>query len=413
MQKEERFITNRDIVIVGLQPWDIEIGSNCKNIALELAKHNRVLYVNPPLDRSTRLKHKSNPRIIKRLELVKRRENLVKVNDNMWNLYPPSLIQSINWLPSTQLFRVMNKRNNRLFAKDIKQAITQLGFKDFILFNDSDMFRSYHLPEMLNPALSIYYSRDNLMVHKYWFKHGHILEPELVKKSTLVVANSLHLANEAGKHNPSSYYVGQGCDFSLFNPDRSFTMPEDMKTIRRPIIGYIGAVLSHRLDMELLVELCRRKPEWSFVFVGKPDAEFAGSSLNQAENVHFLGLKEEKQLPDYLAFFDVAMNPQAINEYTIGNYPRKIDEYLALGKPVVATLTETMRTFEGFTYLGKSVDDYIRLIEKALSENSPELEKERIAFARTHTWENSAQAIYQAMARHGVPFSEQRFEKAS
>ena len=34
---------NKDIIIVGIQPWDIEIGSNCKNIALEFAKDNRTL----------------------------------------------------------------------------------------------------------------------------------------------------------------------------------------------------------------------------------------------------------------------------------------------------------------------------------------------------------------------------------
>jgi hypothetical protein len=31
-------IKNRDIVVIGIQPWDIEIGSNCKNIALEFSK---------------------------------------------------------------------------------------------------------------------------------------------------------------------------------------------------------------------------------------------------------------------------------------------------------------------------------------------------------------------------------------
>ena len=35
-------ITNRDIIIVGQQPWDVEIGSNCKDIAIEFSKYNRV-----------------------------------------------------------------------------------------------------------------------------------------------------------------------------------------------------------------------------------------------------------------------------------------------------------------------------------------------------------------------------------
>ena len=56
-------VTNRDIVIVGQQPWDVEIGSNCKDIAIELSKHNRVLYVNSPLDRITLLRKKNDEKI--------------------------------------------------------------------------------------------------------------------------------------------------------------------------------------------------------------------------------------------------------------------------------------------------------------------------------------------------------------
>lgn len=58
-------IINRDIIVVGQQPWDVEIGSNCKNIAIEFAKHNRVLYVNSPLDRITKWrKNKRNGRCV-------------------------------------------------------------------------------------------------------------------------------------------------------------------------------------------------------------------------------------------------------------------------------------------------------------------------------------------------------------
>ena len=56
-------IKGRDIIVMGIQPWDIEIGSNCKNIALEFAKNNRVLYVNPPMVRSTMNRDKNRENI--------------------------------------------------------------------------------------------------------------------------------------------------------------------------------------------------------------------------------------------------------------------------------------------------------------------------------------------------------------
>ena len=100
---------NRDIVVVGIQAWDIEIGSNCKNIASEFAKHNRVLYVNPPLDRATLKRETDSEKVQKRIRIKKGEEqDLVKVLDNLWNLYPKSMTESINWIPSHSLFKVLN-----------------------------------------------------------------------------------------------------------------------------------------------------------------------------------------------------------------------------------------------------------------------------------------------------------------
>jgi hypothetical protein len=68
---KEKTIKNRDIIVVGQQPWDVEIGSNCKNIALEFSKQNRVLYVNSPLDRITSIRDKKDPKTQKRLNVIK------------------------------------------------------------------------------------------------------------------------------------------------------------------------------------------------------------------------------------------------------------------------------------------------------------------------------------------------------
>jgi glycosyltransferase involved in cell wall biosynthesis len=164
-----------------------------------------------------------------------------------------------------------------------------------------------------------------------------------------------------------------------------------------PIIGYIGVLYELRLDLQLLERLATERPEWNFLLIGPEDEAFRSSKLHKLPNVHFPGRKEAKELPQYLARFDVAINPQKVNEVTIGNYPRKIDEYLAMGKPTVATSTEAMSIFAEHVYLAKGADDYTALIEKALLENTPGREDARIAFARSHTWENSVAEIYKAM----------------
>jgi glycosyltransferase involved in cell wall biosynthesis len=393
-------IRGKDIVIVGLQPWDIEIGSNCKDVAIEFSKSNRVLYVNPPLDLNTSLLHRSRPAVRKRLAVRGSGDNLVEVAPNIWNLYPRRSILSINWIPSHSIFDFFNKRNNRKFAADIREAMTKIGFRDFILFNDCDMLRSLYLKELLKPAISLYYYRDHLMAIPYWYRHGHVFEPRLIKKSTLVCVNSEYLLSIAKRYNPNTFNTGSGCDLTLFDGERVFDLPHDMTGIPGPIIGYIGAIISYRLDLKLLVELCRSRKEWSFVFVGKPDHDFEESELMQLPNCYFVGLKTEDELPTYLYHFDVAMNPQKINEMTVGNYPRKIDEYLSMGKATVATDTIFMReVFSEYVYLGKTEADYEELILRALREDNAELKKKRIRFAQTHSWENHVESIYQAIEK--------------
>jgi glycosyltransferase involved in cell wall biosynthesis len=99
--------------------------------------------------------------------------------------------------------------------------------------------------------------------------------------------------------------------------------------------------------------------------------------------------------------FDVCINPQFNNTITRGNYPLKIDEYLAMGKPVVATRTVAMKIFEDHTYLADQPGEYTGLIKKALATDSQEKANERIRFAQSHSWENSVDELYKAIESTG------------
>jgi glycosyltransferase involved in cell wall biosynthesis len=391
-------IQNRDIVIIGIQAWDLEIGSNCKNIALEFARFNRVLYVNPPLDRFTRFKEKTTAKIQKRIRIQQGKDqDLIQVKDNLWNLYPKGLLESINWIHSPSVYDLLNKRNNRIFAKAIRSALTRLEFSNYILFNDSSMFLGFYLKELLKPEIYLYYTRDNLIAVDYWKRQGVRLEAQLMNKADLVVANSTYLASQARKNNVNSYYVGQGCDVSLFDSTLVTFVPEDIQNITKPIIGYIGVLSSLRLDIKVLEYIAESRSGWSVVLIGPEDDAFKTTRLHELKNVYFLGNKPSTGLPSYLNQFDVAINPQVLNPVTIGNYPRKIDEYLAMGKPTVATKTEAMVVFAENTYLAENKEEYVALIEKALQEDNEKIRQKRIKFAREHTWENNVREIYKVI----------------
>lgn len=396
-------LSGRDIVVVGQQPWDTQLGSNCKDIALEFSRHNRVLYVNSPLDRNTLLRQRRTAAVQSRLRVIRgETDGIELISNNLWVVNPSEILESINWLPASGIYSLLNKLNNRRFARSIQKAIAQLNFANVILFNDNDIFRSFYLKELLSPDVSIYYSRDFILAGGYWKKHGEQLEPQLIAKSDVCVANSSYLANYCKLYNPCAYDVGQGCDLSLAQQAQDAPCPADLQRLAGPVIGYVGALVSSRLDLEVLRYLSEQRPDWSIVLIGPEDKEFTSSALHGLPNVHFLGMKAPGELPAYVRHFDVCLNPQRLNLLTIGNYPRKVDEYLALGKPVVATRTEAMASFAAHVYLADNKEDYVRLIALALTQTGPSWQQQRRDFAATHTWENSVARIYQAVAEFYV-----------
>lgn len=390
----------RDIVMVSLHPWYYELTGNSINMAHHFARNNRVLYVNRPINRKTYGAQEKSAGFHKHCEIIRNKgEQIHRINDNLWEFYPASLSESIKWLPSTKTFKAINYIANRRLAKDIGKAIKKLGFSDIILFNDNEIFNGYNLKELLAPSLYVYYCRDYLRGFEYWKKHCDVLEPELIRKADLTVANSLYLRDYCAGYNQQSYYIGQGCNLELFDAGRKYAQPGELKNISPPLIGYAGNLTAERLDIEIIEGIAAADPSWNVVLLGPEDEAFKKSRLHEMKNVHFLGRKPIDQLPAYIAHFDVCINPQQINPITVGNYPLKVDEYLAMGKPVVATATKTMELFREHTYLAPAAKDYPPLIRKALTEDSAEKSRARIAFAHTHTWDNCMNALYEVMGR--------------
>jgi len=381
---------NRDFIVFGLQPWDITIGSTCKYTAVEISRKNRVLFVNPPLVRSSVLKNRSAPEIAKRLRIIKGEEpDLVQISPTMWVLYPRTIIESINWINAPGIYNFFNRINEKRFASAIQSAIQRLSFSNFIILDDNSMLIGFYLKELLKPSLFIYLLRDAVTLVSYHQKHGTRLEPQLIAKSDLTVTNSDFFRDFARKFNPNSHMIGQGCDLTLYSdPDGKLTVPDDLKAIPHPIIGYTGALTAIRLDLDILIHIAKSRPAMQLVLVGPEDEHFKNSELHNLPNVHFLGRKNPEELPGYIKGFDVAINPQIINPITNVNYPLKIDEYLAMGKPVVASKTTFMAYFGEITYLAADKEEYVHCIDKALKEDAPELEAKRKMVARSHSWEN-------------------------
>lgn len=374
----------KDFVITSLQNWDSTFGGNAKDIAYELSKEHRVLYINilPGKQRKN-----AKLRIIKK---------------NLWVLDCTLILLPINRLPDGYLFDIANRYNNLRIFQTVNNYTKKLQFQNIIHFCDNDVYRSFFAREYLHAELFIYYRRDNLHPVPYWKRHIDRLEPALINKSDIIVCNSAELAEYVKQHSSSSciYDIGQGVDLSAYQAFANYNTPEEAKKLSHPIIGYMGALSSVRLDLNLLYKLASSLPQYTFLFVGKRDEIFSKHSLCTLPNVYFTGLKPMEEMPAYTHIMDVCLNPQLINDVTIGNYPRKVDEYLALGKPVVATRTRTMELFKDYVYLCSSSIEFQQAIEEALKNDSLDLQKKRIGFAHTHSWAHCINKLHKAIQEY-------------
>lgn len=375
------------------QPWNSDIAFNFKDMAYELARYNRVLFVDRALDRKTALKNLVRGR--SKPSGGQENKYIQQVQDNFWVLHPKSLLESGTWSPNYKLFDFFNRINNKRLATEIKRTVRQLGFKNSILLNDNDFYRGLYLKGLLPVREYIFYIRDFLTIQPFFEKYGPRCEKEMIEKADLVVANSTYLAAYASQWNPNSADIGQGCNLDDFMAD-NLPIPSDMKGIPGPVLGYCGAITGMRLDEEILIRIAIAFPGLSIVLVGPADAGFGKAGLKSMKNVYFLGGKKPKETASYVHHFTICMNPQVLNPLTLGNYPRKIDEYLAAGKPVVATATPAMEMFRDYTFLCESPEDYIISIQRILEDpdlNAEEEGKRRRDFSLTHTWENSIGAL--------------------
>jgi glycosyltransferase involved in cell wall biosynthesis len=386
-----QFIKDRDIILFSFQPWNSDIAFNFKDMAFELARYNRVLFIDRARDRNTVFKSLLKGKRLSPVSLP----NLEIIQNNFWVLHPTSILESGNWSPNYRLFDFFNRINNKRVASEIKNAIRHLGFKNSLLINDNDFFRGLYQKSLLPVREYIFYIRDFLTIQPFFKRFGPRCETEMIQKADLVVANSAWLAQYASQWNPNSVDIGQGCNLEAFLEETVET-PGDMVSIPRPIIGYCGAITAMRLDEEILSFIAGTLPEMSLVLVGPTDASFEKSRLRSQKNVYFLGGKKPEETAAYIHHFDICINPQLVNPLTIGNYPRKIDEYLASGKPVVATATDAMEMFRDFTSLCHTKEEYVVSIRRLLEEKAGpnlNLEYRRREFALTHTWENSVGAM--------------------
>ncbi|MEO5501185.1 MAG: glycosyltransferase [Ginsengibacter sp.] len=269
----------------------------------------------------------------------------------------------------------------------LEQLIVEKNIKKYLLWYYSPMALQYS--ERLKPSLIIYDCMDELSAFKFAPPELKDLESILLSKADIVFTGG-HSLYEAKKHlHHNIHPFPSSIDKNHFGRARvNKEDPADQKQIPHPRFGFYG-VIDERFNINLLEDLSTQKPDWHFVLLG-PVVKIDPNLLPQKQNIHYLGSKTYDELPLYLAGWDIATLPFALNESTKYISPTKTPEYLSGGKPVISTsITDVVTPYgvKGLVKIADTAEEFIAAAEEIFnSTNTQEWLRKTDVFLAGNSW---------------------------
>ena len=250
------------------------------------------------------------------------------------------------------------------------------GLLDAYLHKENgDLVRWYYTPMMLTfsrhleAVCTVYDCMDELKNFKFAPPELHALEDELLRTADVVFTGGYSLYEAKRASHPNIHPFPSSVDRKHFARAREEAIdPADQLGIPHPRFGFYG-VVDERMDLDLLAQIADARPDWQLVIVG-PVVKISPADLPMRPNIHYLGGKTYEELPRYLAGWDVALMPFAINESTKFISPTKTPEYLAGGRAVVSTpITDVIRHYGDLDGVKIAYDaaEFVEKCEQALA----------------------------------------------
>jgi len=236
---------------------------------------------------------------------------------------------------------------------------------------------------------------DSAIIRKY--------DEELKHEADLTVYANNSLFEEEKSQCKRAVYLDHGVDYELFaqglNGDE---LPEDIRNVKRPLIGFFGGIDNHTLDLPFLEAVVQKLPEMSFVLIGHSSADL--SNLKKQSNITLLGQKPYEQIPAYGRCFDVCIMPWRQNRWIQACNPIKLKEYLCLGKPIVSTPFPELHKYTTLVYQAVTPEEFAQEIRRALGEDSKEWINARRKKVKDSTWESKAELVISELFGGGGRF---------
>lgn len=393
-----------NIVCIAQPAWDGEYAKSTVLLMKELARNNRVLYVDYAYtwkDFFNTLLGIQKAPIKRMLGLENRLRDIQESTFGFLYVLTLPPVIPINFLPTGKLYDFFSRWNTGLIARFIKRAMQCLDMCKPVVINAFSPALGRQLKGKLNELLTIYYNYDDIHSAQWTNKHGSKTESEFSQLADVVVVTSDQLNKDRSHLNKKTITIKNGVDFELF--DKAIARG-NWQGNSKPVVGFVGS-LDSRIDFTLLSETVKLLPHFQFRFVGRiVDDRFY--ELLDFKNTEWVKPVPYEQLPEIIRGFDVGLIPFVKSTFTEKIYPLKINEYLAAGKPVVMTSFAAFPEFKNVVLVADHPETFADAIQYANYSTSAEAAQERRKIARQNSWKARASQFQDLIIRelHGKEF---------
>jgi glycosyltransferase involved in cell wall biosynthesis len=225
------------------------------------------------------------------------------------------------------------------------------------------------------------------------------METELVREADHTIVTAKPLADRLYADAKRLTVVPNVADTELFAREVNGANHPTIAAIDglpRPRMGYLGNLASYKIDLDLVYELAKRRPDWTFVLVGPRNMGDIRSSVVETgapPNVAFVGAVPFELAPAAMDRFDVCLLPSARHEVMGASFPLKFFEYLMRGKPVVSRRLPTLEPYSDWFRPADSAAEFEKAIEQALAGDSQEAAAARRSFASRSGWTEKMESL--------------------
>ncbi|MEU1752817.1 glycosyltransferase [Micromonospora matsumotoense] len=329
-------------------------------LARELAVDHRVLFVDPPGQR---------PRW---------RAEVIQVDRALWHAVPPTAVPCGRHLPPG------NEVNRWVATAALSRWLRRHDGRVRLLWLDEDL--AAPCAGRLPAAAVVYDATDLDWTFTRLWNRRHLRRnlARAVAAADLVLASSAALPERMPRRGPTPVVLPNGCDPTHFAVGGPVAPP--VARLRRPVVGYCGAVDTRAFDADLVAAVARARPDWTFLLAG-PSTRAGRSPLRGLANVVLTGPVGYADVPALLRGCDVTVIPYRVGGRIDYVHPKKCYEYLALGKPVVATPLPALRHLTGVIGIAAGPQAFTEAVAAALDTATvPSQITRRRAVAVANSW---------------------------